>query len=76
MAEQLALDEFSGYGRAVHLHEGHGAAVALLVEIAGHQLLTGTVGAGYQDLASVGATLAIMSRTCWMGAELPIMSAP
>ena len=57
MAEQFALDKFTGDGGAVDLHERHGAARALLVEVAGHEFLAGTVGAGDQDAGVRGGHL-------------------
>ena len=46
VAEELALDELLGDGRAVHVHQGVGRAGALAVDGVGHQLLAGAVLAG------------------------------
>ena len=43
MAEELALDQLLGNGRAVDLHERPRAAEALVVDVAGHELLARAV---------------------------------
>ncbi len=46
MTEELALNQFRRYCRAVDFHEGTACTVALFMYLVRHQLLPCTVGAG------------------------------
>ena len=48
MTEELGLQQVLGNGAAVHRHEGLGAAVALAVNVPGHELLAGATLAADQ----------------------------
>ena len=58
VAEELAVNEFRGNGRAVYLHEGHHGTLRELVDALGHQFLSGAVGAGDEDAGLGGGHLA------------------
>ena len=71
VAEELALDEVLGDGGAVHLDEGARGAAALVVDVAGHELLARAVLAEDEPSTVAGGGLGDLGAEPVQGRALP-----